>query len=114
MKCKVKTRPKNADVGLETPTVMQGVPLTRTYTGKSLLKKPSLLSRLTKRDRAAVEPQPPKLPNKWVKRLAKMPKQTAERMRVLVKGAPNVREMPWKDFLKVSRAVSLPRYGLRC
>ncbi|KAJ6476046.1 hypothetical protein C8R47DRAFT_1142086 [Mycena vitilis] len=107
LKNKVKTRP-DAAVRPESP-VMQGVPLTRTFTGKSL-NKPSLFSRLgggKKRGERMQDPEPqvrPKAAGKWVGKMAKLTKATGEKMRVLMRGGTaNARELSWKDFCKIMK-----------
>ncbi|KAJ6587207.1 hypothetical protein DFH09DRAFT_1142887 [Mycena vulgaris] len=102
-KVKTKTRPDTANVRSVVPPV-KAVPLTRTYTGT--MKKTSFMSRLRNRDGADDEDKPkaaPKPAGKWFNKLSTMSKTTAERMRVLVKGAPNARELSWKDFLKIMK-----------
>ncbi|KAF8139499.1 hypothetical protein K438DRAFT_2030552 [Mycena galopus ATCC 62051] len=94
IKNKVKTRP---DTAVETPPP-QGVPLQRTITGGTL-KKTSGLGRFRRHNQERGEE-----PQKWFSRLAKLGKQTAEGMRVLVKGTPNARELPWKNFTKIRGA----------
>ncbi|KAJ7680644.1 hypothetical protein DFH06DRAFT_425511 [Mycena polygramma] len=108
MKNKVKTRPDAGAVKPESP-VVQGVPLTRTFTGKSL-NKPSLFSRLgggNKRGERTQEPEPqarPKAAGKWVGKMAKLTKATGEKMRVLMRaGTANARELSWKDFCKMMK-----------
>ncbi|KAJ6594229.1 hypothetical protein B0H19DRAFT_54564 [Mycena capillaripes] len=113
MKNKIKTRP---DARPESP-IMQGVPLTRTYTGKSLLKKPSFFSRFGghRRSDPIEEPQASSKPAgaKWVGNISKLTKTTAERMRVLVKGGgPNTRELSWKDFLKIMKELGFRKVEL--
>ncbi|KAJ7268685.1 hypothetical protein B0H12DRAFT_60899 [Mycena haematopus] len=94
-KNKVKTRPADtatATVRPESPLMPPGAPLQRTITGGTLKKK-SILGRFRH-----IQDEPQK---KWFSRLSKLTKQTAEGMRVLVKGSPTARELPWKDFTKI-------------
>ncbi|KAJ6499003.1 hypothetical protein C8R45DRAFT_980663 [Mycena sanguinolenta] len=100
IKNKVKTRPADTATATATvrqaPVISQGVPLQRTVTGGTLKKTSILGSFRHNQDERGGEPQ-----KKWFARLSKLTKQTAEGMRVLVKGSPNARELPWKDFIKV-------------
>ncbi|KAJ7079060.1 hypothetical protein B0H15DRAFT_858966 [Mycena belliarum] len=99
-KIKTKTRPDTACVG-----PMADIPLTRTSTGNTM-KKPTLMSRLCNRGTDNDEPKAtlkPKPAGKWFGKLSKMSRATADRMRVLVKCAPNARELTWKDFLKIMK-----------
>jgi hypothetical protein len=97
---KAKTKTKGAGTStarFDAPPV-KAVPFTRTLTGTQ--KKPSLMSRLYRGEETKPQAKPATA-EKWFSKVSKMSKATAGRMRILLKGAPNARELSWKDFLKV-------------